>query len=210
MFVKGRPRRRETAMKPLHFIALCVALFIAFPGYADIYRWVDENGVENFADVEWKVPEKYRKKVKVLREPKPVPKPEEPPTPVGEEAQPSKGVEGEPVKEKDAVEAPKAPLGPVDSQGHDEAWWRDRVTALKKKKAELEKELAPVEAKLGVYGQSAVRRQAGVPPEQEQDYIKLAVRRDEIKKELADIDYQLNEGLPDEARKAGAPPGWLR
>lgn len=197
-------------MKPLHFILLCVALFLAVPASADIYRWVDDKGVENFADGEWKVPEKYRQKSRVIREPKAIPLPAERPTPAETEGSSGEKPRVEPAKDKGTVEKEKAASGPVDSQGHDEAWWRERVDTLKKKKVELEKELASVEAKLGVYGQHAVRLGQGATPEQQQDYVKMAVRRDEIKKELADVDYQLTNGLADEARKAGAPPGWLR
>lgn len=227
-------------MKPLHFTLLCVTLFIAVPVYADIYRWVDESGVENFADAEWKVPEKYRQKSRVIREPKPVAPPEEP---VAEVAQPSMGGAGEPAKEKGVVESPKAPSGPVDDLGHDEAWWRARVNALKQKKSELEKELGEVEAKISGLSTDPLtvvpdpdkpdksdkpdtkpKRWSEMTPTQkkksmfksgrthaeQQDHVKLLLRRDEIKKEIADIDYQLDVGLPDEARKARALPGWLR
>lgn len=179
------------------------SLMLSMPAYADVYRWVDENGVENFTDSEWNVPAKYRQKATVIREKKVAPPAEVP------SMSPGKAL-SEPGKGQDELMEDVSPKGPMDNEGHDEAWWRARVDTLKKKKAELEKELAGIEEKLGSYGRQAVAKARGATPEQQQDYIDMAVKRDEIKKQLADIDYQLEVGLPDEARKAGALPGWLR
>ncbi len=42
-----------------------LACFLPLRGEAKIYRWVDANGVSHFTDNEQKIPEDYRKKVKV-------------------------------------------------------------------------------------------------------------------------------------------------
>ena len=172
-------------------------LFLSLPAYADVYRWVDENGIENFTDAEWNIPEKYRKKAVVTREKKTAP-PSEAPAQVN-------GLPDEEMKKESS-----APRGPLDNDGHDEAWWRGRVDALKNKKADLEKELVDIEAKIGQASDKARIAAMGRSAEQQQDQVKLLIRRDEIRKEIADIDYQLETGLPDEARRAGALPGWLR
>lgn len=202
-------------MRTLLFALLTIMTLSVIPVHADVYRWVDESGVESFADAEWKVPEKYRKKTKVIRERKAAPPAEQPPaqpdvTPSGVETGKPSGDGGEAeIKDDKAVEKP-APTGPVDNNGHDEGWWKARVEALRSKKAILEKELADLEDKIGASTDRAQIAARGLSQEKQQDQIKMLIRRDELKKELSDISYQLEQGLPDEARKAGAPPGWLR
>ena len=56
---------------------------MAFPAYAEMYKWVDEKGGVHFADDLSKIPEKYRLDVEFRQTPKeiPAPKKEEEPSP---------------------------------------------------------------------------------------------------------------------------------
>lgn len=41
-------------------LSLFIGLVLAFPGYAEVYKWVDEKGTVHFADDLSRIPEKYR------------------------------------------------------------------------------------------------------------------------------------------------------
>lgn len=52
----------------IRYLVVFVSLLLAAPSFADIYRWVDDRGTVNFTEDYGKVPARYRKKVKVIRE----------------------------------------------------------------------------------------------------------------------------------------------
>lgn len=62
-----------------------LSLAVAAPASAVVYRWINDKGVVNYAEDYGKVPEKYRKRVKIVGEE------EEPPSPAREQAE-GKGV----------------------------------------------------------------------------------------------------------------------
>lgn len=92
----------------------------------------------------------------------------------------------------------------VDEQGHDRQWWMDRIQEWKKRRGEAQQQL-----------DRATEEIQGLPlfppvPEREQ---RRAALREEIqtaKEQIQEADRMLNEQIPEEARKAGAPPGWFR
>ncbi len=70
------PWQRKALMKTSHLIvAALFTFFNASLSYADLYRWVDKNGVLHIADSMKSVPEEFRDRVKVYRSsPPPSPK----------------------------------------------------------------------------------------------------------------------------------------
>ena len=106
------------------------------------------------------------------------------------------------------------PYEPTDNNGHTEKWWRSRIDKLKKDRAFAEKRYKEAEAEWNQY--VGIISNLG-PSAAQYDIIKYQdlrgaarVKMDQAQADMDDIDHQLNESLPEEARKAGAPPGWVR
>jgi hypothetical protein len=96
---------REDTMRML--IALCITMFAFTAARADVYEWVDGQGVVHFTDNPDKIPGKYRAKAK-----------NKGPARTGEEAVP-------PAQEKSPAIALPPPGKKVEPYGgHDEKWWR--------------------------------------------------------------------------------------
>jgi clan AA aspartic protease (TIGR02281 family) len=56
-------------MKPI-FLLVTILLALAFPLYADMYKWVDEKGIVHFTDDVSKIPEQYYQDVEERKAPK--------------------------------------------------------------------------------------------------------------------------------------------
>ena len=92
----------------------------------------------------------------------------------------------------------------VDDQGHDREWWQKRVQEWERKKVGAQQQLARA--------QEEIKAIPLIPPTPERTQKREALRL-EIQTSQAQIEeaeQMLNEKLPEEARKAGTPPGWLR
>lgn len=66
-------------------LSLFIGLVLAFPSYAEVYKWLDEKGTVHFADDLSKIPEKYRPDAQMKNSPKeisvaPAPESQEKPT----------------------------------------------------------------------------------------------------------------------------------
>lgn len=102
--------------------------------------------------------------------------------------------------------SPVAEGGPlVDRNGHNEAWWREKVRKWEAKREEMTLKLGEAERTL------AGLKSRNLPPETEQSETDRLLKEIEIyRKEAVEADEMLRRVLPEEARKAGAPPEWLR
>ena len=92
----------------------------------------------------------------------------------------------------------------LDFQGHNREWWRGRLESLKK-------ERRAVSAKIS----DAKKRFNLIPPylpdiEQNRREHNIQMETYDYREQLQEIDQLIEKGLPEEARKAGAPPGWVR
>lgn len=176
---------KQTERKYLTVGLLLLAFGLPSPIWAQIYRWEDERGVVHMTDDPRKIPEKDRGRVEVI------------PLPESKEGA---------VPSPPLAEAPEAmaPSGQADAQGHDRAWWQGQMKKWREKKSEAERQLAEAKGRLNrilMSFPSIARRQ------------KEAEIREEIKEyeeQIQEAARMLSEVLPEEARKAGAPPGWLR
>ncbi len=86
-----------------------------------------------------------------------------------------------------------------DLKGKDEAYWRNRKNKIKEELAELEKKFKEVDDWLGA-NHTRNTLQSLAPYKNDREGLQRNI--DEKKKELKDLE--------EEARRAGAPPGWLR
>ena len=186
-----------------------------------VYRWVDENGVVGFTDNLSGLPEKYLRTV----------------TPYADTEPGERATVLEETRQPQADEKSDFPED-LDSNGRDETWWKNRVKELKARKEVLLQEklrlqqeydtkyaiwlnvFAPGNNNIGEINKQINAGKVpnpalffGLPiPEPE-----IAQSQEELKNQIAQTDADLSEignalevVLPDEARKAGAPPGWLR
>ncbi|HXZ26292.1 MAG TPA: hypothetical protein VEI24_08740, partial [Nitrospiria bacterium] len=92
-----------------------------------------------------------------------------------------------------------------DHNGHDKAWWQARVQELKDQRAELVEQRKQLEKKSNEI-QYFGRQTYGELNEVQQ----LRDQINDLVDQIKAIDQQLSTDLPNEARLAGAPPGWLR
>ncbi len=91
-----------------------------------------------------------------------------------------------------------------DFNGHDQKWWQERVKIWQKKKSDAQGHLA--------HAQDALNNIPFDPTytykAQKQAKIQKEIEADEAA--VSEANRMLTDVLPEEARKAGAMPGWLR
>jgi hypothetical protein len=150
-----------------------------------LYQWTDDKGVVHISDGLGKVPEEYR--ADAVR----IDQPDEDET----------GVKS-PVRQRQ-----NSYTGTTDVRA--KARWQQRIRAAKKRLTAAERRYQKLDQKrnelLGSWGGPASGRRAGVV---EAEKVEL-----EMKEVQREIDAARNERdivIPEEARKAGIPPGWLR
>lgn len=178
----------EQTFDKMRFLTFLLILWVGIgviDVFAEIYKWVDEEGVIYFTDDFRKIPERYREKSEeVTLFPPTPPKVETPATP-----QPP----SPPNEEK------------VDVQGHGRKWWQKQI-----KEWEQKRDRATVKIEeLNREARNLEFRNIGLSQRlAEQNRIRKKIHP--IEQEREEAERMLNEILPEEARKAGAPPGWLR
>lgn len=149
---------------------------------ADIYRWTDHKGDVHFTDNETDIPENYREKAKKVKLPV--------------QKQQSSG-------DTKAGYSAGTPRNKVDrdDQGHSADYWRARVLEAKEALREAREEKRMTEEKL-------MRSNALTTPQGELTRMKDSLAQSE--KRIQELQKALDVDIPEEARKAGAMPGWLR
>ena len=203
------------------FVVLFILFFLSSLAEGKIYRWVDGKGTIGFTDNPSNLPEKYRETVTVYDETEPG----ERPTIIEETKPPQPDEESETRSD-------------VDDNGHDEGWWKNRVRELKTRREVLIEEKARLEEEYnttystwlnpsapGNKNLDEINKQisSGKPVDKNLFFLlpvpqpEVTKKLEELKKQIAQIDeelqsieYDLNVGLPEEARRANALPGWLR
>ncbi len=175
-------------------VLLALVLGVAATARAErAYRYTDDRGSLHIVDSLEKVPTKYRDQVQ-MKKVNPIPL-----------AGPVEPVEKE--KDTKAAADAKAPEGDgktaeadknkkkevTDREGHNEQYWKSEFTACNGRVDTLEARVAEIQKSIGAgYGAGEAARQL-----------------EETQKQLADARKNCEE-LRKKARKAGAPPGWIR
>jgi hypothetical protein len=190
-----------------------LAILLAFaPGAvaAGIYQWTDADGAIHFTDDPGKIPAKFRDTAQQLRPPdepsEPTSRPSadierESPGPESER-EPAPAPKPEPTAEEEPVSA--APSEALDARGRNEEWWRQRVKEWRDKKADAEERLADAQERLG---QERFLNATTGNMQRIQD---ISAEVEMYESQIREADNMLTDVLPDEARRAQAPPGWLR
>jgi len=153
-----------------------------------LYEWMDDNGTVHISDDLGDVPEQYRRRVRKRLE-----------QPATEEA----------VRQEQVVREPAPqPEEESDQEAGQEEWqqrirdWKLRLADAERRYQALENERNKILMKFGMPGAALPGDRAKV--------IELEGKMKSIQKEIDDARNMINVVIPDEARKAGIPPGWLR
>ena len=166
-------------------LAACLGLLLPDPAAAETYQWTDKDGTVGFTDSLEKVPPQYRQSAKRLEETK------------------------ESTKSFQKVPTPPSrnnmmPSAPTD-QGDPSAVLRQRMTAARAELEELKKQRQGVQKEYDTLRAEFYVRSFADPEKDAKLRAKLAELDEKIKKKENDI----NTAIPDEARRAGVPPGAL-
>ncbi len=150
-----------------------------------LYGWVDNNGIGHITDSLSKVPEQYRSKARKIESGK------------GQETAPDQRQEPEYAPNSENAEAPA------------KAEWQQRIKDWKMRLADAEKHYRDLEQE-----RNDLFRAWGSPALAP---IKNRQRAEEIDQEMKTVQQEIDESknmlevaIPEEARKSGVPPGWLR
>ena len=185
----------ELGINGKHLVALALGavLWMSAPDLVSfsgkIYQWVDESGNGGFTDDLKNIPEKYQK------------------TAVLEESEvPASRQEGGSSEQQELPPPSTAP--DTDDAGHDRAYWQGRLKELRDQRADLlERKVEIVQELEALNG----RLENGIDTAK---YLKLRKQyleeHAQTKDEIKEIDHQIEDVLPEEARRSNAPPGWLR
>ncbi len=155
-----------------------------------LYEWKDDTGAVHITDNLGSVPEKYRETVKKT---------------TGRPGTESKGAE-QGTKINPAAPSEKS-AGENDEAK--KAEWRQRLVDWKGRMADAEKRYQKLnEERTQLL--SGWNTRAYVPPENMARVEQIEKEMETTKKAIDDARNMINVVIPEEARKAGIPPGWLR
>lgn len=174
-------------MKILHLIILFI--FISTPGYAQVYKWVDDKGGVHFTDDVTKIPDKYRPKTDKIGVP---------------EEKSDTGVEKEsPQKKREETYK--------DQLGRGEEYWRDRVEEWKKKLKTAQEGLESARVKYNELTEKFNESRSSAERNQirrERDRVKQEMERHRGHLEEAKI--MLEKKIPEEAEIYKAKKEWIK
>jgi hypothetical protein len=153
-----------------------------------LYEWTDGKGVVHITDSLGKIPEQYRSNARRLGT-----FPEEGAAP----NRPQQGI--------------SSPAGNAEDQreAQQKAQWQRRMSDAKQRLAAAEQRYRELEqrrtALLGQWGTPAY-----APPAARIEAERLSGEMQGVQKEIDNARNEVEVVIPEEARKAGVPPGWLR
>ncbi len=153
-----------------------------------LYEWMDNNGTVHISDDLGDVPEQYRRQVRKRLE------------------QPAKQETGR--QEQVAPQPAQQPEEETDQEAGKEEWqqkirdWKERLANAENRYDHLGKERS---ALINIWG---VLAHAPLETQNRARQIDEEMKR--VQKEIDDARNMIDVVIPEEARKAGVPPGWLR
>jgi len=165
-------------------LAACLGLLLHNPASAETYQWTDKDGTVGFADSLEKVPPQYRQSAKRLEETKGSTK--------TFQRVPSSPIQSNPMP------------APAD-QGDPYAGWQQRMTAARTELEELKKQREKVQKEYTTLRAEFYVRSFADPEKDAQLRAKLA----ELDEKIREKENDITTTIPDEARRAGVPPGIL-
>jgi hypothetical protein len=175
---------------------LILLVFFCFSPMADaaeVYRWVDDQGVTHFTDDPAAVPEHYRSETKKIE------------MPGQQTGEPAADVHDEYGEYEEGI------LVEDDLKEKDEAWWQNRA---KTWKARLEEAYDNYEKTRLRYNTMATEFNASQDPEERKELraelSAMQASMDKLKADIENARKMKEEVLPSQAQKAGIPLEWVR
>ena len=154
-----------------------------------IYQWTDGTGVVHITDSLDKVPKPYQSNARRL------------------EAAPEEGAA--PDRSRQQGTAPSAGSAEEEHEARQKALWQQRLSGAKQRLAGAEQRYRELEqrrtALLGQWGTPAY-----APPAARIEAERLSEEMKGVQKEIDNARNEVEVVIPEEARKAGVPPWWLR
>lgn len=164
-------------------VAVALLLF-ALPVMAETYKWVDKKGTVNFTDDYYSIPQKYRKKARLLGD-------------VDAAPAETPDAKGEPLVKEEKKGGKKGVEQPAEKKstygGRDAEAWKG--------------EYAKLNAQINATQEAINDRQAKLSDTSKMSrsqYLSIQYELKNLESKLADLQGKLNS-LNDAARKAGAP-----
>lgn len=119
-----------------------------------------------------------------------------------------------------AVAARRAPDSVTDEAGgtpaedaveeRDETWWRERIIGARDARQRAELVAAALQNRVdGLWAEFTARDDPAARASLERDRLAAIAELEQTRGELERLDEEI-AGIQEEARRAGAPPGWLR
>jgi hypothetical protein len=186
--ILGMGFAKNTVMRRILFISLSIFLITGI-SFAEVYKWVDENGVVYFTDDLIQVPEKYRPKAERIGFP-------------GETGE--SNVEGESASKKKGEPY-------RDRLGRGEEYWKGRVEESRKKLIESQARLEALRTK---YNELTERHNDSKSTAERGT---LRRERDQVKNEMDQCKIRIEEAkdmiekkIPEEAEIYKAKPEWIK
>ncbi|OGP76597.1 MAG: hypothetical protein A2V86_02070 [Deltaproteobacteria bacterium RBG_16_49_23] len=167
------------------FLLIILSIFISTPGFAQVYKWVDDKGVVHFTDDVTKIPEKHMpktEKIGVLEE--------------KIEVDPSPKTKGDTYK---------------DLVGRNEEYWKNRVEDWKRRLRSAQEKIEQTRIKYNELTEkfndsksSAERNQL----RREREQVKQEM--DQYKNQIEEAKVTLEKKIPEEAELYKAKPEWIK
>ncbi len=161
------------------FSLIFLLLLVTTQARGAVYKWTDENGIIHFSDDARKVPEEYR-------------------NPTEQSATPEKKKMREPSRKPSVLFEQTS-----DLHGKNKKWWQNLVRKWEDKKREAEDKIEELQIEIRAL---ELNKRLGIMDKEKSRLTRLT-QVAELRKDVAI--RMLTEGLPEEARKAGAPIEWL-
>jgi hypothetical protein len=159
-----------------------------------LYQWTDEKGNAYITDRIESVPAKYRSRVRIVQQP-------------GASDQSDQGPQAQQPSSAPAPSESDVRGAEADAKEEWQNRMRDakrRLDSATQRYTHLEQRKAEITAQWGSSG-------AALPPQEVLDKLnQIEIDMQRVRKEIDEIKNEINTVIPDEARKAGVPPGWLR
>ena len=182
-------RKRTATLVAAAVLFVCVSAW-GQDESGKLYTWTDKDGVTHVADSLDKVPKEYRPKTEQV-----------------EQTAPGTNVEVE-------SKRPAPPRSPVQGGTNEaalKAQWQSRMRTAKSQLKNLENRYRQIEKRKSDLQSQWGSAGAALPTQDVLDEMnRLDADMASVKAEIDQAKDQINNVIPDEARKAGIPPGWLR
>jgi flagellar biosynthesis GTPase FlhF len=175
------------AMKRILFTILFVLFFSGF-SLAEVYKWVDDQGVVHFTDDITQVPQKYRPKAEKMG--------------LSEDKEETK-VEAESPQKKDERY--------LDRSGRGEDYWKGRVEEWRRKLREAQVKLEALRVKYNELTErfndsKSTAERANVRKERDQ----IKGEMDQSRIQIEEAKEMLEKKIPEEADLYKAKPDWIK